>query len=77
MASHFEKECCVRGYHVYQRVWDAAIGENLTCRREPTNESDRYAVAVMKDDTVIGHLPCIGHLPRVSKQQACKIMMRI
>ena len=41
----FEKECCVRGYHVYQRVCDAAIGENLTRRREPTNESDRYAVA--------------------------------
>ena len=35
----FEKDCCVRGYHVYQRVWDAAIGETLTCRREPTNKS--------------------------------------
>ena len=28
---------------------------NFTCRREPTNKSDRYAVAVMKDS--IGHLP--------------------
>ena len=36
----FEKDCCVRGYRVYQRVWDAAIGENLICRREPTNESE-------------------------------------
>ena len=53
----FEKDCCVRGYHVYQRVWDAAIGENLICRREPINESDGYAVAVTKDGTVIGHLP--------------------
>ena len=53
----FEKDCCVRGYHIYQRVWDAAIGENLICRREPTNERDRYAVAVTKDGTVIGHLP--------------------
>ena len=35
----FEKDCCVRGYHVYQQVWDAAIVETLTCRREPTNES--------------------------------------
>ena len=26
----FEKDYCVHGYHVYQRVWDAAIGENLT-----------------------------------------------
>ena len=31
------------------------IGENLTCRWEPTNESGRYAVAVTKDGSVIGH----------------------
>ena len=53
----FEKDCCVREYHIYQQLWDSAIGENLICRREPTNESDRYAVAVTKDGTVIGHLP--------------------
>ena len=53
----FEKGCFVRGYHVYGRVWDAVIGEHLTCRREPTNEKDRYAVTVLKDGNVIGHLP--------------------
>ena len=21
----FEKDCCVRGYHIYQRVWDAGM----------------------------------------------------
>ena len=42
---------------MYGRVWDAVIGEHLTCRREPTNESDRYAVTVLKDGNVIGHLP--------------------
>ena len=26
----FEKDCCVREYHIYQRVWDAAIDETLT-----------------------------------------------
>ena len=30
--------------------------ENLTCRREPTNESDKYAVAVTKHGNIIGHL---------------------
>ena len=53
----FEIDCCVRGYHVYQRLWTSTVGENLSCRREPTNENDRYAVAVMKDYTVIGHIP--------------------
>ena len=48
---------CVRGYHVYQDVWDAAIGEILTCEREPSNSQDRYAVAVKKEGSIVGHLP--------------------
>ena len=39
-----ETECCVRGYHVYQRILDAAIGEVLDCDREPDNAVDHYAV---------------------------------
>ena len=62
----FEKYCYVRGHHIYQRVWDAAIGETLTCRQEP---SDRYAVAVTKDGTVIGHL-----LRKVSRN--CSLFLR-
>ena len=42
----FEQELCVCGYHVYQRIWTAAVGEVLHCEREPTNSQDRYAVAV-------------------------------
>ena len=34
----------VQGYHVYQRIWDAAIGEVLDCDREPDNAVDHYAV---------------------------------
>ena len=26
---------CIRGYHVYTDIWDAAIGEVLVCEREP------------------------------------------
>ena len=33
------------------------MGEELACEREPTNTSDRYAVAVVKDGVIIGHLP--------------------
>ena len=42
----FKRELCVRGYHVYQRIWTAAVGEVLHCEREPTNSRDRYTVAV-------------------------------
>ena len=51
------RECCVHGYHVYRRIWSSAVEEILYCEREPTNSQDRYAVAVKKDETVIGHLP--------------------
>ena len=33
------------------------IGETLSCTREPDNANDRYAVAVLKDGMIIGHLP--------------------
>ena len=53
----FQKESCVRGYHVYKDVWNAVLGEELLCQREAGNSSDLYAVAVLKDGTTVGHLP--------------------
>ena len=52
-----ERSSSVRGYHVYRTIWDAAIGEDLVCEREPSNEQDKYAVAIKKDGVIIGHLP--------------------
>ena len=41
---------CVCGYHEYQRVWTAAVGEELCCKRETRqNPRDPYAVVVKKD----------------------------
>ena len=55
--AEYEGACCVRGYHIYREIWAAAVGEVLVCEREQRNAADRYAVAVKKDGTVIGHLP--------------------
>ena len=52
----YEMESCVQGYHVYKDIWPAMIGD-LLCEREPFNVVDRYAVAVLKDDTIVGHIP--------------------
>ena len=30
----FEVEAMVRGYHVYEEIWDASIDEKLLCARE-------------------------------------------
>ena len=52
-------EAMIRGYHEYQSIWKAEIGENLTCIREPGNVRDPYAVAVTKSEssTIVGHVP--------------------
>ena len=31
-------------YHVYQDIWDAALEEQLSCKREPGNHRDPFAV---------------------------------
>ena len=44
MASErFRVESMVRGYHVYKDVWEAAIGEELSCKRELENHQDPFA----------------------------------
>ena len=45
----FERPCCIRGYHVYQEIWTAAVGEELVCEREPDNSHDRYAIMIACD----------------------------
>ena len=35
----------------------AVVGEEPSCRREPTNREDRFAVAVVKDSNIVGHVP--------------------
>ena len=66
MASEFTVESCVRGYHVYQERRTAVIGEMLSCHREPGNASDPFAVVVMKEREIVGHVPrfysCIYNL---------------
>lgn len=53
----YERASCVRGFHVYYTIWHVVNGEELMCEREPSNRRDRYAVAVIKEDEIIGHLP--------------------
>ena len=38
-------------------IWDALIGEELSCEREGANYADQFAVAIIKDDNIVGHVP--------------------
>ena len=47
----------VRGHHVYCDVWTPAVGELLCLKNEAENSHYQFSVAVLKNDTVVGHIP--------------------
>ena len=47
----------VRGFHVYREIWSPVLGEELSTQQEPGNPEDRYAVAVMRSGSIVGHIP--------------------
>ena len=47
----------MRGYHIYKDIWAAVVGEEFPCKREDGNRVDPFAVAVMRGDAIIGHVP--------------------
>ena len=50
-------ESCAREYRVYKDIWEARVGEELSCEREIGNSMDPFVVAVVKNDVTIGHIP--------------------
>ncbi len=56
--SVFTLSSVIRGHHVYKVIWAPFVGEGLLLKTEDTNEHDRHAVAIVKDDqAVVGHMP--------------------
>ena len=47
----------VRGYHAYQDMWLPVQGDVLLLAREPTNATEKLAVAVIKSSDIVGHVP--------------------
>lgn len=59
----------VRGFHVYQEIWEPEIGEHLEVCIELHNVEDKYAVALKKELPTTGTLlsmgiVTVGHIPR-------------
>ena len=45
----FVAPTCIRGYHVYRKIWSATTGEKLVYKREISNVVDRCVVCVLKN----------------------------
>ena len=53
----FEFTSYVMGYHEYKDCWTPVKSEMVKAVMEPKNKTDKFAVAVMKNDCLVGHLP--------------------
>ena len=53
----FSTDSCVRGYHVYNDIWEASVGEELSCQCEDGKSADHFAVAIKRSGVIVGHIP--------------------
>ena len=53
----YEIESVVRGHHVYKAIWSPETGEVLQVLPENNNEYDLHAVSVLKNGSIVGHVP--------------------
>ena len=54
MAAPFNIVC---GHHVYKAMWSPYVGEELLVECKINNIQDDFAVAIMKNGMIIGHVP--------------------
>ena len=43
--------------HIYKDIWTPVINEILSCSQEHDNSEDPFAVSVIKDGDIVGHVP--------------------
>ena len=74
----------IKGCHEYQKTWTPFLQEELCEEMEPVNPVDKYAVAVKKNNVVVGHLPlgCSGkfaktifYFLRADEWSECKVIV--
>jgi len=56
-AISFKYNSEIRGYQIYIAAWEAGHGETFNCVRETGNSFEPFAVAVVRDSEIIGHVP--------------------
>ena len=61
----------IRGHHIYKDIWTPFVGEILCVEQEMHNSEDRFAVAIVKTETIVGHVP--RELSRIEANGDCKV----
>ena len=47
----------VRRFHVYKAIWTPVLNAEHSTQQEHGNTEDQYAVAIINNDVVVGHVP--------------------
>ena len=47
----------IQGYHVYKEIQEASCGQIFPCLQETGNALDPFAVSIVRDGDIIGHVP--------------------
>ena len=55
--SFFACKSAVRGYHIYQEIWEASCGQTFPCLWEEGNPFDLFAMSAVRAGSIIGHMP--------------------
>ena len=52
-------QSAIRGFHVYESIWQPREAEKLMCEHEENNKYDLFAIKVCRtlDRKIAGHLP--------------------
>ena len=56
-ANSFSFNSYARGYHAYMKIWNPVDGEVLVRTRQTDNPHDNYAVSIIRNSYVVGHVP--------------------
>ena len=47
----------IRGHHIYKEVWEPIHGQILQCARETSNMFGPFAVSIINNGKILGHVP--------------------
>ena len=54
----YDLDSFVRGYHAYMDIWKPKVGdENFCLKSENENQHDKFAVAIVLEERIVGHVP--------------------
>ena len=56
-ANSFSFNSYARGYHAYMKIWNPVDAEVLVFTRETDNPHGNYAVSIIRNSYIVGHVP--------------------